>query len=103
MGFQSYILDEVTSQLPQLRNRTDAVDMQWYMKDVAPFLGIRTPVRRATLKKIFKSAPEPTSAQLGKTARALWKLPEREYQYAACDMLATFNNCLLYTSDAADE
>ena len=94
MGFQSYILDEVTTQLPDLRNQTYAADMQWYMKDVAPFLGIRTPLRRDTLKKIFKGAPETTSAQLGKTARALWKLSEREYQYAACDMLATFNKYL---------
>jgi 3-methyladenine DNA glycosylase AlkD len=94
MGFQSYIVDSVTSELPQLRNQTNAADMQWYMKDVAPFLGIKTPVRRATLKKIFKAAPEPTSTQLGKTARALWKLSEREYQYAACDMLATFNEYL---------
>ena len=94
MGFQSYILGEVTSQLPELRNQTYAADMQWYLKDVAPFLGIRTPLRRVTLRKIFKGAPEPTSAQLGKTARALWKLSEREYQYAACDMLATLNKYL---------
>lgn len=64
------------------------------MKDIAPFLGIKTPIRRDVLKKIFKEAPEPTSAQLGKTARALWKLTEREYQYAACDILATFNKYL---------
>ena len=94
MSFRSYILKEVTTELPLLRNRTNAVDMQWYMKDVAPFLGIKTPVRRATLKKIFKEAPTPTSEELGKTARALWKLDEREYQYAACDMLATFNEYL---------
>ena len=94
MGFQSYILGEVTSQLPELRNQTNAADMQWYMKDIAPFLGIKTPIRRDVLKKIFKEAPEPTSTQLGKTARALWKLTEREYQYAACDILATFNKYL---------
>ena len=57
MGFQSYILGEVTSQLPELRNQTNAADMQWYMKDIAPFLGIKTPIRRDVLKKIFKEAP----------------------------------------------
>ena len=94
MAFQSYIIDEVTRELPKLRNRTYAFDMQRYMKDVAPFLGIKTPDRRTLLKRIFKGAPPPTSAQLGRTARALWKLSEREYQYAACDMLSTFNGYL---------
>ena len=91
MGFQKYILNEVTATFPKLRNRTYASDMQRYMKDIAPFIGIRTPDRRIALKEIYKSAPIPTSEQLGKTARALWKKPEREYQYAACDLLATFN------------
>ena len=94
MGFQKYILNEVTATFPKLRNRTYASDMQRYMKDIAPFIGIRTPDRRIALKEIYKSAPIPTSEQLGKTARALWKKPEREYQYAACDMLATFNGYL---------
>jgi len=94
MGFQSYIIEEVTTALPKLRNRTYATDMQRYMKDVSPFLGIRTPERRATLKAIYKDAPIPTSEQLGKTARAFWKMPEREYQYAACDMLSTFKDQL---------
>jgi len=94
MGFQSFMIEEITRELPKLRNRTNAVEMQSYMKDIAPFLGIKTPVRRATLKNIFKAAPEPSSDQLGKTARALWKLPEREFQYAACDMLAHFSKSL---------
>jgi len=91
MNFQSYIIGEVTATLPKLKNRTYAFDMQRYMKNIAPFIGIRTPIRREALKPIFKSAPAPTSEQLGKTARALWRLEEREYQYAACDLLATFN------------
>ncbi len=94
MSFQSHILNEVTSTLPKMRNRTYANDMQRYMKDIAPYIGIRTPDRRAALKETFKTAPIPTSEQLGKTARALWRLEEREYQYAACDMLSTFSDYL---------
>ena len=94
MGFQSYILHEVTTALPKLGNRRYASDMQRYMKEIAPFIGIKTPERRLALKEIFKNAPVPTSEQLGKTARSLWRLPEREYQYAACGMLFTFNKHL---------
>ena len=94
MTFQSYILDEVTAALPRLGNRTYANDMQRYMKDIAPYFGIKTPARRQALKEIYRDAPIPTSEQLGKTARALWRMEEREYQYAACDMLSTYNSYL---------
>ena len=58
-----------------------------YMKEIAPFIGVATPERRATVKKIAKSMSIPSSDELGRTARALWKLDEREYQYAANDLI----------------
>ncbi len=62
--------------------------MQKYMKDVAPFLGMSTPVRRAALRPMFKGLGVPTQAELTAGVRALWAVDEREYQYAACDLLA---------------
>ena len=94
MGFQSYILKEVTAGFSSNANATEAAGMEAYMKGVAPYFGIKTPLRREILKPIYKSAPIPTSDQLGRTARALWKLPEREFQYAAIGMLDHFNKCL---------
>jgi 3-methyladenine DNA glycosylase AlkD len=60
------------------------------MKDIAPFLGVKTPERRKLFKEIFKELPMPTSKELGETSRALWKLREREYHYAACDLIDFF-------------
>jgi 3-methyladenine DNA glycosylase AlkD len=57
------------------------------MKDIAPFIGVATPERRATVKKVAKSLKVPSSAELGATARKLWKLEEREFQYAANDLI----------------
>ena len=71
-----------------MRNRTKAIGAQHYMKDVAPFLGVQTPDRRNLVKKIAKEMKIPSSAELGNTARALWKLDEREYQYAANDLIS---------------
>jgi len=71
-----------------MRNRTRAIGAQHYMKDVAPFLGVQTPDRRNLVKKIAKEMKIPSSAELGNTARALWKLDEREYQYAANDLIS---------------
>ena len=57
------------------------------MKDIAPFIGVATPERRALVKNLAKSLRIPTSDELGLTARKLWKLDEREFQYAANDLI----------------
>ena len=57
------------------------------MKDIAPFIGVATPERRALVKNLAKSLRVPTSDELGLTARKLWKLEEREFQYAANDLI----------------
>ena len=67
-----------------------------YMKHIAPFLGIATPDRRRLLRVAWQGLPTPTSDELGAGAAALMARREREYHYAAYDLLARF-------IDAADE
>jgi len=88
--FKSELLERLQSEYRHAGIKEDAIAMQAYQKDISKFLGIRTPERRDINKTIFRALPTPTSAELGATARALWKLEYREYQYAACDMLAFF-------------
>jgi 3-methyladenine DNA glycosylase AlkD len=57
------------------------------MKDIAPFIGVATPERRSLVKKIAKEMRTPTSDELGLAAKRLWKLGEREFQYAANDLI----------------
>ncbi len=76
------------SALAPLANPARAPAMCAYMRDQFPFLGIATPARREALKPAigaFKGAP---SAELLSVATGLWQLPEREYQYAALDLMA---------------
>lgn len=63
-------------------------DMRRYMKDVAPFLGIPTPDRRKAQSAAWKALPEPDTEDVATIVRSLWALQEREYHYAACDVLA---------------
>ena len=88
--FKAQVLREVQGRLPALGDKKVAFGAQAYMKDIAPFLGVKTPERRKLFKEIFKELPTPTSKELGETARALWKLREREYHYAACDLIDFF-------------
>ncbi len=93
MSFKSQFLGAIQIELPPLGNKRDALGAQSYMKDISQFLGVRTPIRRALVKKLAKDLPTPTSNELGQTARALWRLDRREYQYAGCDLIAVFKEC----------
>ncbi|MCX4529052.1 MULTISPECIES: DNA alkylation repair protein [unclassified Streptomyces] len=64
-----------------------AGQMAAYMKDVAPFLGIRTPLRRELSRAVTKDTPEPAEADCAALALRCWGLAEREYQYFAADYL----------------
>jgi 3-methyladenine DNA glycosylase AlkD len=63
-----------------------AADMRAYLRNQFPFLGIPTPARRAALKPLFKVDFD--QKRLLTAADQLWRLPEREYRYAAIDLLA---------------
>lgn len=87
MSFSVDFIKVLRPALEQLGDYKRAVGAQAYMKDIAPFIGVATPERRATVKQIAKSMRVPSSEELGATARKLWKLEEREYQYCANDLI----------------
>lgn len=87
MSFTSGFVSALAPALYDLGDRKRAIGAQAYMKDIAPFIGVAAPERRNLVKKIAKSLPAPTSEELGKTARKLWNLDEREFQYAANDLI----------------
>lgn len=62
--------------------------MRAYMRDQFPFLGIATPARRQALKPVIRTFNGAPPAELVVVAGELWQLPQREYQYAALDLLA---------------
>jgi 3-methyladenine DNA glycosylase AlkD len=61
--------------------------MRAYMKDIAPFLGLTTPVRRALSRTVLEGTPRPDETDCTAIALRCWELPEREYQYFAVDYL----------------
>ncbi len=61
--------------------------MRAYMKDVAPFLGLTTPDRRALSRTVLLATAAPAEADCTAVALRCWALPEREYHYFAVDYL----------------
>lgn len=62
--------------------------MQAYMRDQFDFLGVKTPVRRAAMAELIGAQKGAAAVDLIRTARLLWAVPQREFQFVAVDLLA---------------
>lgn len=76
----------VQDALMPLADAERAAAMRAYMRDQFEFLGVPTPARRAATAALIRS--KASAPDLMQHARALWQLPQREYQYVAVDLLA---------------
>ena len=85
----STLLEQIVAAFEPARDEAAAEPMARYMRDQFPFLGIPSPARRS-LQRTALANVRPGRDELLASADALWRVPEREYQYAACDLLITF-------------
>ncbi|MFE5680445.1 DNA alkylation repair protein [Streptomyces erythrochromogenes] len=81
------LLERLTATYAPAADPARAEAMTAYMKHVAPFLGIPTPLRRELSKTVTKNTPRPSEADVEALALRCWRLPEREYHYFAVDYL----------------
>ncbi|MCZ0990446.1 DNA alkylation repair protein [Streptomyces diastatochromogenes] len=84
------VLERLTATYAAAADPGRAVPMRAYMKDVAPFLGIPTPDRRALSRTVLAGTHRPTEADCTAIALRCWRLPEREYHYFAVDYLRRY-------------
>ena len=81
-------MDRLREQLAAVADPERAKAMAAYMRHQFPFLGVPSPKLRLALR-----TAEPVrlgQAELTSVSRKLWRLPQREYQYAACSLLSRF-------------
>lgn len=81
------VLDRLTVAYAGAADPVRAAAMRAYMKDVAPFLGIPTPARRALSRTVLAGTPRPGEDDCAAIALRCWALPQREYHYFAVDYL----------------
>ncbi|MFJ6949538.1 DNA alkylation repair protein [Streptomyces wuyuanensis] len=81
------VLERLTAIYPAAADPVRAREAAAYMKHVAPFLGIRTPERRALSRTVLAGTPRPSEDDCTAVALRCWRLPEREYHYFAADYL----------------
>ena len=85
------ICARIEAELRVLADPVKAVPMQAYMKNHGTFLGITSPERRAAQKRAWAGVAKPNEKELAEAVRKLWALDEREFQYAAVDLIAKFH------------
>ncbi|UCZ53096.1 DNA alkylation repair protein [Bacillus shivajii] len=69
-------------------NKENARPMEKYMKNHFPFLGIKSPELKQHLKAFFHETGILKEKEIKiEVIEELWNLPEREYQYAALNIL----------------
>lgn len=90
----SDICKQVSLALLPLADPARAPAMKAYMKQRYDFLGIATPARRLALKPLLATLKTADADVLLAAAEQLWAMPEREFQYAAIDILAKFSRKL---------
>ncbi|MFC0530690.1 DNA alkylation repair protein [Phytohabitans kaempferiae] len=81
------IMGRLASVYEAARDPGRAAAMAAYMRDQFPFLGLPSPAQRALARQVLAGLPRPAEEDLRAVAEACWALPEREYQYFACDWL----------------
>ncbi|MGW2617531.1 DNA alkylation repair protein [Streptomyces sp. NPDC001500] len=81
------VLERLTAVYGDAADPGRAAAMRAYMKDVAPFLGLPTPARRALSRTVLAGTPRPAEADCAAIALRCWALPHREYHYFAVDYL----------------
>lgn len=80
------LVAEIQASFNSLKNETRAAQMQAYLRGQFIFLGIPTPQRRDAIKHLKQISL--SDAELLDLMKTLWMLPEREYKYAAIDLLS---------------
>ena len=70
------------------RDPERAVAMAAYMRDQFPYYGLPAPAQRRAAKEAAAGLGAPSEADVVHLATTCWARPQREWQYAACDVLA---------------
>ncbi|MGW5477791.1 DNA alkylation repair protein [Streptomyces sp. NPDC004008] len=86
-GLADVVMERLTTTYAAAADPERAASMRAYMKDVAPFLGLTTPVRRALSRTVLAGTIRPDETDCTALALRCWALPEREYHYFAVDCL----------------
>ncbi|NLX83209.1 MAG: DNA alkylation repair protein [Clostridiales bacterium] len=87
--------DAIVKAFEAHQNPKFAAQMAAYMRDLFPFYGIKTPLRKE-LSRAFISQQRKAKATDWALLYRLWEMPMRECQYLVCDILSARRRSQVY-------
>ena len=87
MRWSQEVAERTRAAFEPLADPARAEQMTAYMKRIAPFLGIAAGPRRAAQRSAWAGLADPPRPELIAAAGILGGLPQREYHYAAVELL----------------
>ncbi len=81
------LLQDIRAAFSEAASPANGAPMQAYMKDIAPFFGIKSPVRKVAEREIFALTKALAFEEVVETIQLLYREPERELHYLAMDWL----------------
>ena len=81
------VLEDLRFSFRESADPRQAPAMEAYMKHLFPFMGLKKPARAACMKPVLSEAKRWTIDDVHAAAVWLWNQPEREFQYAAMNLL----------------
>ncbi|MEV6487403.1 DNA alkylation repair protein [Actinoplanes sp. NPDC051633] len=85
--FSEQVFERLKPAFEAARDPERAAGQQAYMRDQFPYLGLTLPVVRKVSRDVLRGLPRPADDDLREVALRCWDLPEREWQYFACELL----------------
>lgn len=86
-SWSSDVVERTRRALEGAADPTKSADMQCYMKDIAPFLGVQAVPRVRALREEWHDLRAPSSTELGSASLDLMAEGPREFHYAAADLI----------------
>jgi len=87
-------LENLCTDLRAVEDPAAAVKMSAYMRDQFPFLGIKSPQRKALQKPLLELAKSAPIEDVLGAVEYLWEFDEREFQHTGCELLRAGANGL---------
>lgn len=83
-------IQNIADRFKQNANTENAIKMKQYMRNKFEYYGIKSPERKAILKIFFAENDLPAFEELNEIADELFRLPEREFQYFAIELVGKY-------------
>ncbi|MBN2746012.1 MAG: DNA alkylation repair protein [Bacteroidales bacterium] len=93
-------INDLVKSFEKCANQEIAEGMSAYMRNLFPFLGLKSDLRKEKQKFFINFMSQQSIDEIVESCRLLWEMPHREYQYVACELLVK-NKSKIRKSDLA--